>query len=207
MTAVNDHYFKDNPDLTDERNEVRARIWGHDFEFVTASGVFARSGLDKATKILLDASTPPSAGRTVLDLGCGWGPIACALAVTSPDTTVYAVDSNSKAVSLTSVNAAAAGVHVHACLPEAVPADVMFDEIWSNPPIRIGKTELHALLLRWLPRLGPGGTARLVVGKNLGSDSLQRWLNDEGWPTVRETSIKGFRILVVTAPDAGDNEK
>ncbi|MDE0776502.1 MAG: MFS transporter, partial [Nocardioides sp.] len=68
-------------------------------------------------------------------------------------------------------------------------------EIWSNPPIRIGKPALHALLLRWLPRLAPGGRAVMVVGKNLGADSLQRWLGEQGWPTERVGGAKGFRVL------------
>ena len=78
-----------------------------------------------------------------------------------------------------------------------MPADETYDEIWSNPPIRIGKEALHALLLTWLPRLAPGGRAVLVVGKNLGADSLQRWLGEQGWPTARLASAKGFRVLEV----------
>jgi 16S rRNA G1207 methylase RsmC len=78
-----------------------------------------------------------------------------------------------------------------------VPEDVAFDAIWSNPPIRVGKQALHALLVRWLARLADGGRAHLVVGKNLGSDSLQRWLTEQGWPTERMASERGFRVLRV----------
>jgi 16S rRNA G1207 methylase RsmC len=78
-----------------------------------------------------------------------------------------------------------------------VPDDVAFDEIWSNPPIRIGKAALHDLLLRWLPRLAPGGSAYLVVGRNLGADSLQRWLREQGYGCDRLASAKGFRVLQV----------
>ena len=76
-----------------------------------------------------------------------------------------------------------------------MPDDATYDEIWSNPPIRIGKPALHALLLSWLPRLVPGGRAMMVVGKNLGADSLHRWLVDQGYPTERVASAKGFRVL------------
>jgi 16S rRNA G1207 methylase RsmC len=82
-----------------------------------------------------------------------------------------------------------------AVVPEAVPADATYDEIWSNPPIRIGKEALHALLLTWLPRLAPDGRARLVVGKNLGADSLADWLTGQGFPTDRVGSAKGFRVM------------
>ena len=86
---------------------------------------------------------------------------------------------------------------LRAVTPDQVPADVTFDEIWSNPPIRIGKQALHELLLTWLPRLAEGGRAVLVVGKNLGADSLQRWLAEQGYPAARLASAKGFRVLEV----------
>jgi 16S rRNA (guanine1207-N2)-methyltransferase len=191
---VADHYFDASPSTPDNRRDVTARIWGKALTFTTSAGVFSHDGLDKATAVLLRSSTPPSGG-TILDLGCGWGPIACALAGTGA--TVWATDTNERALELTALNASRLGVTVHTALPDDVPADVVFDQIWSNPPIRIGKQALHDLLLRWLPRLAPDGVARLVVGKNLGADSLQRWLGDQGWPTERTASEKGFRILEV----------
>jgi 16S rRNA (guanine1207-N2)-methyltransferase len=81
--------------------------------------------------------------------------------------------------------------------PEDVDPDTRYDEIWSNPPIRIGKQNLHELLLTWLSRLRPDGVARLVVGKNLGADTLQRWLVEQGYVCERAASAKGFRVLVV----------
>ncbi len=194
-----DHYFDATPSAPDKRQDVTAHIWGKELTFTTAAGVFSHDGLDKATAVLLHSSTPPTGG-TILDLGCGWGPIACALA--GAGATVWATDTNERALELTGLNASRLGVTVRTALPDDVPADLVFDEIWSNPPIRIGKQALHDLLLRWLPRLSPDGVARLVVGKNLGADSLQRWLIDQGWPTERVASEKGFRILVVSSPSA-----
>jgi 16S rRNA G1207 methylase RsmC len=123
--------------------------------------------------------------------------IGLACAVAAPDAVVTAVDVNQRAVLLANENAAALEVadRFRACLPEDVPAGAEFDEIWSNPPIRIGKDALHELLLTWLPRLVPGGRAVMVVGKNLGADSLQRWLEEQGYPTDRVASAKGFRVL------------
>ena len=90
-----------------------------------------------------------------------------------------------------------------ATTPAGVPDDLELDEIWSNPPIRIGKEALHELLLTWLPRLAPGGRAVMVVGKNLGADSLQRWLGEQGFPTTRLASAKGFRVLETRRGQAG----
>lgn len=196
---MSEHYFDESPSTPDRRRDITARIWDRELTFTTSTGVFSGEGLDKATAVLLRNSTPPTSG-TVLDIGCGWGPISCALALAGVQ--VWAVDTNARALDLTRVNAERLGVGsaVHAVMPSEVPADLVFDEIWSNPPIRIGKQALHDLLLQWLPRLSRDGVARLVVGKNLGADSLQRWLTEQGWPTARADSEKGFRILEVRRP-------
>lgn len=198
---MTEHYFS-TPDGPEKRRTITGTIWGRELEFTTANGVFSGNGLDHATAVLLRESDPVTGPAHVLDLGCGWGPIAIALALADPAVKVDAVDVNERALALTGDNAAAHGVgdRVRPLLPEAVPAEASYDEIWSNPPIRIGKEALHELLLTWLPRLVPGGVARLVVGKNLGADSLQKWLIDQGWPCERVASAKGFRVLVVRRP-------
>lgn len=190
------HYFDDRPTGSDDRRAVAVQAWGRTLACTTSGGVFSAGHLDHATRILLDSAPPPTG--TVLDLGCGWGPIACAVAAASPQARVWAVDVNERARELTRLNAAALELsNVSVAAPEDVPADLVIDAIWSNPPIRIGKQALHGLLLHWLPRLADDGHARLVVGKNLGADSLQRWLTDQGWPTERTASSKGFRVLSV----------
>jgi 16S rRNA G1207 methylase RsmC len=194
---VSEHYFSGRPGRDGRRHDVAVHAWGHELSMQTVTGVFARAGLDPATDVLLRHTEPPAGGSTVLDLGCGWGPLACAIAVASPGTDVWAIDVNERALELTAANAERLGVDVHAVHPDEVPEDVAFDAIWSNPPIRVGKQALHALLLRWLARLADGGRAHLVVGKNLGSDSLQRWLTEQGWPTERMASERGFRVLRV----------
>ena len=140
-------------------------------------------------------------GDRILDLGCGWGPIACVAAVRAPWATVWAIDVNERARQLTAHNAEQAGVaaRVRVAAPDEVPGDLRFDRILSNPPIRIGKAALHELLRTWLARLGPSGRAHLVVQKHLGSDSLARWLDGQGHATTRLTSRAGYRVLEVLA--------
>jgi len=193
------HYFDETPTTRERRRTVTATIWGRELELSTANGVFAGEGLDRGTAVLLRSSTPPTGSPRVLDLGCGWGPIALGIAVHAPGAQVDAVDVNDRALALCRDNAEALGVadRVRALRPEQVPEDRRYDQIWSNPPIRVGKEALHALLLQWLPRLAPDGEARLVVGRNLGADTLQRWLVEQGYPTERVASAKGFRVLVV----------
>ena len=194
---MDDHYFSADPTVPFKRTPVRAEVWGRDLELVSGSGVFAQGRLDVGTAVLFRETEPPTQGSVYLDLGCGYGVIAAALATTRPQADVWAVDVNERAVALTDENAGSLGLaeRLRAVTPDRVPIDLRFDEIWSNPPIRIGKQALHELLLTWLPRLADDGRAVLVVGRNLGADSLQRWLGEQGYPTTRLASAKGFRVL------------
>ena len=193
---MDDHYFSADPSVAFKRTPVEATVWGHDLALTSGTGVFAQGRLDIGTAVLFRETEPPAPGR-ILDLGCGYGMIGLAIARAVPGAVVTGVDVNERALLLARENAAALGVadRFTAALPDEVPADATYDEIWSNPPIRIRKAALHDLLLRWLPRLATDGRAVLVVGKNLGADSLQRWLDGEGWPTERLASAKGFRVL------------
>lgn len=203
---MTDHYFTDSPAATDaERRPLDVTLAGRDVTVETAGGTFSPTGLDKATAILLDVVPQPPSGADLLDIGCGWGPIALTLALRAPDATVWAVDVTERALDLTRRNAASLGLtNVRAVRPEDVPTETAFAAIWSNPPIRIGKPAVHELLRTWLPRLAPGADAHLVIGKNLGADGYQRWISTElGLPTERVASSKGFRVLRTSRPAAG----
>ena len=196
-------YFEAEPGVRSERRTVTVTLPDGTFEMETDRGVFSHGSLDTGTRVLLLTAPPPPPEGDLLDLGCGAGAIALVLARRAPAATVWAVDVNERAVELCRANAARNGLgNVHACRPDEVPGDVRFATIWSNPPIRIGKAPLHDLLTRWLDRLAPGGDAWLVVQKHLGSDSLARWLGDQGRTVERTASRAGFRVLRV-ASDPG----
>jgi len=191
------HYFQ-TPSSPEIRHEVTADIWGREYRFLSAAGVFSSSRLDPGTSVLFRLTDPPpDRAARFLDLGCGFGPIGIALARMCPSAHVDAVDVNDRALSLTRDNARRLGVdeRMSVLRPDEVPDAVTYDEIWSNPPIRIGKHDLHNLLTRWLARLKPDGTAKLVVGKNLGADSLSSWLESQGWGVAKLGSSKGFRVF------------
>jgi 16S rRNA G1207 methylase RsmC len=194
-----EHYFSIDPQVAARPRELTVRLDGADLPVRTGAGVFSSGRLDPGTAVLLRAVPAPPAEGDLLDLGCGWGPIAITLARRSPRARVWAVDVNPRAVDLTRINAERLGLTgIRACPPEDVPADVSFAAIWSNPPIRIGKDPLHELLRRWIPRLAPSGTAHLVVQRNLGADSLHRWMAEEFGPRLQVTKAagaKGYRVL------------
>jgi 16S rRNA (guanine1207-N2)-methyltransferase len=198
---MSDHYFSPTPHSPDRRSNKTLTLRGTTFDVQVASGTFSPGGLDRGTRVLLETAPPASPVGTLVDLGCGWGPITLALATGSPDATVFAVDINERARELTALNAAHHGLtHVTVIGPEEYPDDTPIDTLWSNPPIRIGKKALHELLTTWLHRLAPHGEAWLVVAKNLGAQSLTRWLaeNHEGaFIAERIGRDKGFHVIRV----------
>ncbi|WP_077489217.1 class I SAM-dependent methyltransferase [Sinomonas mesophila] len=196
------HYFNAEPGVPDVRRPLAVVLDGRELTLRTSAGIFSPDGVDKGTAVLLAEAPDPAPEGNLLDIGCGWGPIALTLALRSPGAHVYAVDVNTRSLALTQENARLAGLgNVRASLPEDLDPSLRFATIWSNPPIRIGKQALHELLLLWLPRLEIGGEAWLVVQKNLGADSLSRWLAGElgdAYDVDRPATSKGFRVLRVT---------
>ena len=198
---MTEHYFTARPASADDLRPLAVRLADTELQLVSARGVFSPDHVDQGTQVLLREVPDPPADGDLLDLGCGWGPVALTLALRSPRARVWGVDVNERSLDLLRRNAATAGAdNVRAVLADAVPDDVRFATIWSNPPIRVGKQVLHEMLLHWLPRLLPGASAYLVVQRNLGSDSLQRWLAaelDDSFAVSRESTSKSFRILKV----------
>ncbi len=228
MTAAGDHYFTPSPAAPAQRRALTVFLAGAPRSLQTAAGIFSADRLDAGTQVLLGAVPPPPEEGNLVDLGCGWGPIALSMALASPRARVWAVDVNTRALGLTAANAGALGLdNVTATTPEQVADDLVVDALWSNPPVRVGKAVLRDMLTTWLPRLRPGGdaAAHLVVHRHLGSDSLARWISEQrfaGPPahggaadaaadadgaTVRAsverlTSIDGYRVLRVTCAPA-----
>lgn len=205
-----EQYFSADPSSKDVRRTLHVQLRGRDTDVEVSNGVFSGSRLDLGTSVLLEQAPEPPEHGNLLDLGCGWGPIALSLAFASPEATVWAADVNERALELTELNAKRNGcgnvrvirtdADAKPVDPTALSPDLTFDAIWSNPPIRIGKEALHTMLMNWLPRLSPDGVTYLVVQKNLGADSLINWLADalgDGYAVSKYHSAKGFRVIEV----------
>lgn len=197
-----DHYFSEDPQVPLRKTPLTLTLRGHTVTMQSASGTFSPGHLDTGTAVLLKYAPHLPETGTFLDLGCGWGPLTLALALESPDASVWGVDVNDRALEVARDNAANARLSsVRFAKPDDVPSDLLFDVIWSNPPIRVGKKELHALLGQWLPRLTPDGEAWLVVAKKLGADSLQEWITSGGvgdFEASRFETSRGFRVIRVS---------
>lgn len=196
-----EHYFSAQPVGEFRSTEIAVRLAHADYTVETAGSIFSPDHIDAGTEQLLySAPTPPESGN-FLDLGCGWGPIALTLGLEARGATIYAVDVNERALEFTRRNAARLGLtNITVGLPDSVESSVSFDLIWSNPPIRVGKTELHEIMQTWLPRLNLNGEAYLVIAKHLGADSFEKWLGtffEATHAVTREDTRKGFRIIKV----------
>ena len=196
-----EHYFSAEPAGDFKPKTIRVNLLGKDLQLQTAGGVFSPDHLDTGTAMLLKHLDEAPVSGNLLDIGCGWGPIALSLASHSPKATIWAVDVNERSLELTAANAKRLGLSNIKCVkPEDVPTELTFSGIWSNPPIRVGKDVLHEILLNWLPKLQSDADAYLVVQKNLGADSLHRWLEaelPENFSTIRVDTAKSFRVLRV----------
>jgi 16S rRNA G1207 methylase RsmC len=196
-----DHYFSQEPSSPLKTKSIEIPVAGVLEQVTTASGTFSPQQLDFGTEVLIEQMDLAPDSGNILDLGCGWGPIALNLGKLRPKSKIWAVDVNTRSLELTEANAKKLTLdNITAALPEQIPEQIRFSGIWSNPPIRIGKKPLHELLLKWLPKLENGGEAYLVVQKNLGSDSLQAWLTQElgsDYEVSRYTSIKTYRVIKV----------
>ena len=207
-------YFAERPAASSRPGRVELTLPDVHLRLDTDAGVFSPGRVDPGTKLLLTELPPATEWPEgdVADVGCGYGAIAVTLArrladsttgaADGGDRTVWAVDVNERARDLCRRNAAGSGVGelVRVVGPEDLPPGLSVGLIASNPPIRVGKSVLHDLCRSWMERLEPDGEAWWVVQKHLGSDSLQAWMNAQGWPTERVRSRQAYRILRSTHP-------
>lgn len=195
-----EQYFEEDPTSRSVSKQIDVHLAGTKFSVVTASGVFSPDRLDKGTSILLNNIENIAEKGEIADLGAGWGAISIALASQSPQARVTAIEINNRSLGLLRENKQRLGLeNLRVCRPEDVDQNQTFRQIWSNPPIRIGKEKLHELLSFWLQKLDPDGEAFLVVQKHLGADSLQSWMQTSlGLTAERIENSKGYRVLRVT---------
>lgn len=193
-----EHYFSANPSAEQKLTNVEFSVADQLFNLQAAAGTFSSGRLDKGTTVLLSLTDElPQEGR-ILDLGCGWGPIGIAIAKLASASQVWGVDVNARSVALANQNAKKLQLtNFQAVLSENLPSDLRFDEIWSNPPIRIGKKALHELLTKYLAVLTDQGRALLVVQKQLGAESLLKWLAAQ-YPAKRVSRVltdRGYWVI------------
>jgi len=177
---VGEQYFTSQPSSKSDRKEYSAKLRGSDVRFVTDRGVFSKSGIDFGSRLLIESlAIPPDS--TVLDLGCGYGPLGIAVAVTVASAKVTMLDINERAVLLAQENVRRNAVDARVQLfvgdgANALPDGLRFDVIALNPPIRAGKAVVYRLFAEACARLTDSGHLFTVIQKKQGADSARRYL-------------------------------
>lgn len=190
-----EHYYTQNPGTEHDEKQVRYEVLGFPFNCTTDSGVFSRDGLDMGTRILLEA-LPELTGR-VLDLGCGWGPVGTALGRKYPGIEITMTDINARAAELARRNLAANGVQN----AEVVQGDGYervsgkYNAIVLNPPIRTGKAVIYAMFEGAKAHLAENGALYIVIRKQQGAESAQKYLEGIYGNVSRIAREKGYWVL------------
>ncbi|ANY74199.1 16S rRNA methyltransferase [Paenibacillus ihbetae] len=196
----NQHYYSNQPETAHDRKELKAELRGHSLRFISDAGVFSKGGIDYGSRVLIDAMEfAPDA--SVLDVGCGYGPIGLTAARLVPQGHVTMIDINSRAVELARENARHNGIAnvtiLESDLFEAVK-DQTFDVVLTNPPIRAGKETVHTIFAEAWDHLREGGQLWVVIQKKQGAPSAKAKLETLFGQVEEVTKDKGYRIFKAT---------
>ena len=200
---MSQQYFAEQPGRGARRPGSRARASLPDLhlELATDSGMFSPSRLDPGTRLLLETAPAPPAAGHLLDLGCGYGPLALVLAARSPAARVWAVDVNTRALELCARNAEPRGPAERALrrAPMTRPCPAAFALIWSNPadPDRQGRAARAARGLAGSPGARRHSAYLVVQRRPRNPTRCSAGCRRAGWPADRVAARSGYRVLRV----------
>ncbi|MGZ0043194.1 class I SAM-dependent methyltransferase [Paenibacillus ottowii] len=192
-----DHYYSKRPETAHERRSLETVLRGRSYRFVSDSGVFSKQGIDYGSRVLIEAMQLP-AQASVLDVGCGYGPIGLAAATLVPDGHVTMVDINERAVQLAVENAERNGIKNVTIKQSDLFDEVRherFDVVLTNPPIRAGKETVHTIFELAYEHLNEGGALWVVIQKKQGAPSASAKIESLFGYVEEVTKDKGYRIL------------
>ena len=195
-----DHYYSENPNSAHKPRTFTEVVLGHPITFHTDAGVFSRDGVDTGSRILMQAAQPFS-GK-VLDMGAGWGAVGISVAKAFPDTFVTMAEINSRAIELIHKNMAENGVTNCETVATDGYTNVtgQYDVILTNPPIRAGKAVIYQMFADARTRLAPGGAMYIVIRKQQGAPSAQKYLSTLYEDVKIIEKEAGFWILRCAGP-------
>ena len=192
-------YFDNNEELSHEFHQYSFSLLGEEFSFISDSGVFCKDGLDDGSRLLLETIAKTDLGNSILDMGCGIGPIGLLLAHFDKNRHVTLVDVNRRALDCAKQNAAKLGLSSRVDIFESdVYSNInsSFSTIVTNPPIRAGKKVTYAMYAGAISHLNEGGQLILVIRKQQGASSCQEYLKTIFKEVEVVKSKKGYRILI-----------
>ncbi len=192
-------YFDNNEELSHDFHQYSFSLLGEEFSFISDSGVFCKDGLDDGSRLLLETIAKTDLGNSILDMGCGIGPIGLLLAHFDKNRHITLVDVNRRALDCAKQNAAKLGLSSRVDIFESdVYSNInsSFSTIVTNPPIRAGKKVTYAMYAGAISHLNEGGQLILVIRKQQGASSCQEYLKTIFKEVEVVKSKKGYRILI-----------
>lgn len=187
-------YYEKTPTVAHDIHEIHVNLLGTPMSFMTDAGVFSKKMVDYGSQVLLK-TLHFEKGASVLDVGCGYGPIGLTLAkVFSTKTTL--IDINSRALDLATKNAERNGVTAKIYQSNIYEnVDETFNHIVSNPPIRAGKSVVHEVIADAFQRLEANGTLTIVIQKKQGAPSAKAKMEEVFGNCQIIKKDKGYYIL------------
>ncbi|WP_057490859.1 class I SAM-dependent methyltransferase [Streptococcus orisasini] len=190
----NNMYYTENPSSEHQLQDIRVDLLGQTFYFLTDSGVFSKKMVDYGSQVLLN-SLDFEKEKTLLDVGCGYGPLGISLAkVYGLEVTM--VDINNRALDLAKTNAEKNGVSANIFYSNSYEnISGCFDAIISNPPIRAGKQVVHAIIEGSIEHLNTGGSLTIVIQKKQGAPSAKAKMEQIFGNVAILKKDKGYYVL------------
>jgi 16S rRNA (guanine1207-N2)-methyltransferase len=193
-----EHYYTSKPGSSHRYREFAVKLRGVELLLQTDAGVFSKERLDRGTELLIKAIPLEATFQTMLDLGCGYGPIGLVLARLFPAATVYMSDVNERAVELARKNAATNGitkVEIRAGEGFTPFTGERFDLVATNPPIRAGKQVIYPLIEQAAVFLNPGGWLAAVIMTKQGAKSLEQRMAEVFGNVTEWEKGSGYRVV------------
>ncbi|MBI3975515.1 MAG: class I SAM-dependent methyltransferase [Armatimonadetes bacterium] len=198
------HYFTPVPEAGHRVRELTTTLRGRRFRLRTDRAVFASRGIDRGSRLLIE-NMPVAPRDLILDLGCGYGVIGLAAAALASGGWVHLVDVNARAADLARANAARNGitnVTVHVGEGVVPVADLTFDLVLTNPPIRAGRGTVLAFFAGAHAVLRPGGRFLFVARTGQGARTLGRHAAAFFGHVAETAKGGGFRVYTATKEHA-----
>lgn len=190
------HYFENDPRLKHNRKQLVFRFLGVDYKLMSDAGVFSKDHVDLGTQTMLTYLINHPTSGSFLDLGCGYGVVAIVVKKNFPETEVIASDVNQRALSLTIENAQLNDVNITSVLSDGFEnIHQMFNSIAFNPPIKVGKKKMYALLLEARDHLTTDGVLTLVIRKDQGAKSALNYVQSIFHSCHVSVKHKGFWVI------------
>ncbi|WP_081103114.1 class I SAM-dependent methyltransferase [Streptococcus oralis] len=187
-------YYAENPDAAHDIHELRVELLGEKMTFLTDAGVFSKKMVDFGSQLLLKC-VEVNEGETVLDVGCGYGPLGLSLAK-AYGAQATMVDINNRALDLARQNAERNKVEARIFQSNIYEqVEGKFDHVISNPPIRAGKQVVHEIIEKSRDFLNDGGDLTIVIQKKQGAPSAKSKMEDVFGNCEIVKKDKGYYIL------------